>query len=444
MQGSHKTLIRGGIIVCPFSGINGEVMDILVKGGRIAGVAPCIDGADARIVDASGRYVSPGWLDLHVHLREPGREDEETIASGRRAALAGGFTAICCMPNTEPAMDVPSVVEEVMAKASRGEGAEVFPVGAVSRSRQGRELAEMAGMHDSSGRVRAFSDDGNGIQDAGLMRRALEYVKMFDGVIISHCEDAGLAAGGQVREGARSFALGLRGWPSMAEEVMVARDLLLAEHTGSRLHLAHLSSLRSVDLLRAARDWRVRVTAEVTPHHLFFTEDDVDGLDSNLKVNPPLGTREDRQALRQALMEGTIDAIATDHAPHAREEKEREFDAAPFGLIGLETAFAACCTALVEEEGMEIFTLIDRLTRGPARVLGLEPPEYGGGIVEGGRADLVVFDPREKVKIDATRFRSLSRNCPFDGMKLKGRIRWVLKDGKVYDCDDVDKQRKTP
>ena len=222
---------------------------------------------------------------------------------------------------------------------------------------------------------------------------------------------------------------------------MVARDLLLAEHTGSRLHLAHLSSARSVDLLRTARERGVRVTAEVTPHHLFFTENDVDGLDSNLKVNPPLGTREDRQALRWALKDGIIDAIATDHAPHAPEEKEREFDAAPSGLIGLETAFAACCTALVEEEGMEVFTLIDRLTRGPARVLGLEPPDYGGGIVEGNRADLVIFDPREEVKVDAARFHSLSRNCPFDGMKLKGRIRWVLKDGKVYECDEVDKQR---
>ncbi len=432
MQGTNKVLIKGGTVVCPFTGIDGEVMDILVKGGKIAAVAPVIEGVDARVLDASGKYVSPGWLDLHTHLREPGREDEETIASGRRAALAGGFTAVCCMPNTEPAMDNPSVVEEVVKKSSEGEGADVFPIGAVTRGRQGRELVEMAGMHASSGRVRSFSDDGNGIQDAGVMRRALEYVKMFDGVIISHCEDDGLAGDGSMREGARSFTLGLKGWPSPAEEVMVARDLLLAEYTGSRLHLAHLSAERSVDLLRVARDRGVRVTAEVTPHHLFFTEDDVDGLNTDLKVNPPLGTEEDRRALRRALIEGTIDAIATDHAPHSREEKEQEFDAAPCGLIGLETAFAACCTALLDE-GMEVFQLIDRLTRGPARVLDLRPPDYGGGVAEGVRADLVVFDPREEVKVDASRFRSLSRNCPFDGMTLKGKIWWVLKNGKVYE-----------
>ncbi len=231
MPSYNRTLIKGGTLVDPFNGIDGQIMDVLVKGGKVAAVAPRLEDPDARVLDASGKYVSPGWLDLHVHLREPGREDEETIASGRRAALAGGFTAICSMPNTEPAMDNPSVVEEVMKKASEGEGADVFPIGAVTRGRQGMELAELARMHASSGRVRAFSDDGNGIQDAGVMRRALEYVRMFDGLIISHCEDNGLASGGRMREGARSFALGLKGWPAAAEEVMVARDLLLAEHT---------------------------------------------------------------------------------------------------------------------------------------------------------------------------------------------------------------------
>ncbi len=432
MRGTNKVLIKGGTVHCPFTGTEGRVLDVLVEGGRIAAVAPDIAGADARVLDASGKCVSPGWLDLHAHFREPGREDEETIASGRRAALAGGFTAVCCMPNTDPPMDNPSVVEEVMGKAAAGEGADVFPIGAVTRGRLGRELAEMAGMHASSGRVRAFSDDGSGIQDSGVMRRALEYVKMFDGVIVSHCEDDGLAGDGCMREGPRSFALGLKGWPSPAEEVMVARDLLLAEYTGSRLHLAHLSTLRSVEMLRAARERGVRVTAEVTPHHLFFTEEDVDGLNADLKVNPPLGTAEDRRALRQALAAGVIDAVATDHAPHSREEKEREFAAAPSGLIGLETAFPALCTAL-GEEGMGVFQLVDRLTRGPAGVLGLRPPDYGGGVAERARADLVVFDPRAEVVVDASRFKSRSRNCPFDGMALKGKVCWVLKNGKVYE-----------
>lgn len=427
-----KLLIKGGRLLCPFTGKD-ERKDLLIEGGRIARIASALEAEDAELIDASGMCVAPGFLDLHAHLREPGREDEETISSGRRAALRGGFTALCCMPNTEPPIDCPSVVEEIIHKAERGEGADVFPIGAITRGRQGRVLAELGSMYDSSGRVRAFSDDGDGLQSAELMRRALEYVKLFDGLIISHCEDRSLAGDGLIHEGARSFRLGLRGHPSLAEEVMVARDLLLAEYTGSRLHLAHLSSARSVEMVREAKRRGLRVTAEVTPHHLFFTDDDVDGLDTNFKVNPPLRSGADREALRRGLVEGVIDAIATDHAPHSREEKEREFEYAPAGVIGLETAFSACCTALVHSGLMDISQLVEKLTLGPALVMGFKPEEYGEGIRQGAKADLVVFDPHAEVTVDPSKFASLSRNTPFAGLKLRGKVCYVVKQGKLVE-----------
>jgi dihydroorotase len=432
MQGTHRLLLKGGKVICPFSGLKGDPLDILVARGRIEKLGRGLRSEGARVLDLSGLYVSPGWLDAHVHLREPGREDEETVASGRMAALAGGFTAVCCMPNTDPPVDCAAVAEDIAGKAAQGEGADVFCVGAATVGRKGLRLVDMGEMHASSARVRAFSDDGACIQSAAVMRRALEYVRLFDGVIVSHCEDESLSAGGQVREGPCSFRLGLRGYPAAAEEVMVARDLLLAELTGSRLHLAHLSSRRSVEMLREAKQRGVRVTAEVTPHHLFFTYEDVDGLDARFKVNPPLGSREDREALRRALAEGVIDAVASDHAPHALEEKEREFVNAAFGMIGLETAFSACCTALLGQGGMDVFTLVERMTRGPAAALGLEPPDYGEGVREGARADLVAFDPYAEREVKAENFLSRSRNCPFDGMRLKGRVELVVKKGRPF------------
>ncbi len=425
-----KILIKGARIICPFSGRD-QVGDLLVEKGRVTKIADELDISGARVVDGKGKCVSPGFLDMHVHLREPGREDEETIASGRMAALRGGFTAICCMPNTQPPVDNPTVVEEIMKKASIGEGADVFPVGAITLGMEGKTLAELGSMHASAGRVRAFSEDGWGLQDAGLMRRALEYVKMFDGVIISHCEDRSLSAEGQMHEGMRSFQLGLRGNPSVSEEVMVARDILLAEYTGGRLHLAHLSSARSVEMLREARARGVRVTAEVTPHHLFFTDEDVDGLDTNFKVNPPLRGRADRDALRKALAEGVISVIASDHAPHSLEEKEQEFDYAPSGVIGMETAFAAAYTAMVKTGLMNLYQLVERFTVGPAQAMGFFPEEYGEGIREGARADLVILDPDAQVVVDAFNFASKSRNCPFQGMELEGKIVQVIKNGRL-------------
>lgn len=308
----------------PFRGRD-EIMDVLVSRGRVAELGKDLPNQGRETIEAQGMILAPGFLDIHVHLREPGREDEETLESGLAAALRGGFTAVCCMPNTDPPLDNAALVEELALKAAKLGLADLFPVGCVTRGRQGRELAEMGLMHMSRARVRAFSDDGDGIADAGLMRRALEYVSGFGGIIVSHPEDRGLSRGGQVNEGTVSFALGLRGMPALAEEVMVARDLLLAEETGARLHLAHLSTARSLQMVREAKARGVRVTAEVTPHHLVLSERDIRDYDPVFKVNPPLRAPNDVGELRLALADGTVDAVATDHVPHAPEENEREF-----------------------------------------------------------------------------------------------------------------------
>ncbi len=425
-----ELLISGARLVDPFQGTD-ERLDVLIARGRIAEVAKEIAREGREVVEADGMVLSPGFLDLHVHLREPGREDEETLESGLQAALRGGFTAVCCMPNTEPPLDNAALVEEVALKAARLGFADLFPVGCVTRGRQGKELAEMGLMHLSRARVRAFSDDGDGIADAGVMRRALEYVSAFDGIIISHAEDRDLSRGGQVNEGEVSFAKGLRGIPAVAEEVMVARDLLLAEMTGARLHLAHVSTARSLEMIREAKTRGVRVTAEATPHHLALSERDIKGYDTAYKVNPPLRTPHDVRELRRALCDGTVDAVATDHAPHAPEEKEREFEYAPFGVVGMESAFPVLHTELVEGGELTLARLLHLLTRGPAEVLGLRPPEYGGGVLPGARADLVLLDLRREWVIDAGAFASRGRNCPFHGRRVKGMVAMTLKNGRV-------------
>ncbi len=423
-------LIRGARVVDPFRGTD-EGMDLLVSRGRVAELGKGIPAEGREVIDAEGMIVAPGFLDIHVHLREPGREDEETLESGLAAALRGGFTAVCCMPNTDPPLDNAALVEEMALKAAKLGLADLFIVGCVTRGRQGRELAEMGLMHLSRARVRAFSDDGDGIEDAGLMRRALEYVSGFGGVIVSHPEDRGLSRGGQVNEGEVSFALGLRGIPALAEEVMVARDLLLAGETGARLHLAHLSTARSLHMVREAKSRGLRVTAEATPHHLVLSERDIRDYDTVYKVNPPLRTPEDVRELRQALTDGTVDAIATDHAPHAPEEKEREFEYAPFGVVGMESAFPVLYTELVERGELPLMRLLDLLTRGPAEVMGLQAPEYGGGIEVGCRADLVLLETGREWVMDAGAFASKGRNCPFHGRKVKGRVAFTLKNGRV-------------
>ena len=425
-----ELLIRGARVMDPFTARDEEA-DVVVSRGRIAAVAAALEEKGREVLEAGGLVLAPGFLDLHVHLREPGEEEAETLHTGLTAALRGGFTAVCCMPNTRPPLDNAALVEGVAAKARKLGLADLFPVGCISRAREGRELAEMALMHLSEARVRAFSDDGNGVQDAALMRRAMEYASAFGGVIVSHAEDASLARGGQVNEGEISSAMGLRGMPALAEEVMVARDLLLAEHTGCRLHLAHVSTARCVRMLREARERGVAVTAEVTPHHLLLSEEDVEGYDTVYKVNPPLRTPHDVRALREAAADGSIDAVATDHAPHTPEDKEREFDYAPFGMVGLESAFPVLYGALVAQGGMGLMRLLELLTSGPAGVLGLGPPEYGAGIREGARADLVLLDLESEWTLDAHAFASKARNCPFHGTRVRGRVWCTMKNGKV-------------
>ncbi len=424
---ARRILIRGGRLLCPFTGHDG-VGDILVAGESIEAVGERLPAEGAQVLEAEGLIVSPGFTDLHVHLREPGREDEETVASGAEAALRGGFTTVCCMPNTEPAIDCVPVAEAVLGQAAVAGKAEVCVIGAITKGRQGKELAEMGLMQRQLG-VNAFSDDGCSVADAVLLRRAMEYVRIFDGLIISHCEEPSLARGGQMHEGYHSTRLGLRGIPAAAEEIMVARDLILAELTGARLHLAHLSTARSVQLVREAKARGLRVTAEVTPHHLVFTDEDLTGYSTVLKVNPPLRLAADREALRAGLADGTIDAVATDHAPHSREEKEVEFDHASFGAIGMESAWPVLFTHLVAPGLLELPQLLAALTRGPAKVLGLPPDELG--LRPGARADIVLLNCEDDYQLSAEAFASLSRNCPFDGQHMRASIAATLQSGII-------------
>ncbi len=429
---AQRLLIRGGRLLCPFTGLDGPG-EILVVGERVQAIGENLPDEGARVLGAEGLLVSPGFTDLHVHLREPGREDEETIASGAEAALRGGFTTVCCMPNTDPAIDCVPVAEAVLRQAAVAGKAEVRVVGALTKGRRGQELAEMGLMWRKLG-ISAFSDDGCGVADALLMRRAMEYVRIFDGLIISHCEEPSLARGGQMHEGYHSTRLGLRGIPAAAEEVMVARDLILAELTGVRLHIAHISTAHSVEMVRIAKQRGVRVTAEVTPHHLIFSDEDLAEYGTDLKVNPPLRSAADREALREGLADRTIDAIATDHAPHSREEKEVEFDGASFGAIGMESAWPALYTHLVDTGILALQDVLAALTCGPARVLGLEPDALG--LREGARADILLLDCDDDYELAAAGFASLSRNCPFDGQRMRSRVAATVQSGAIkYQSD---------
>jgi dihydroorotase len=423
-------LVKGAMVIDPLQGRQ-ESLDVLVSRGRISEVGKKIPVKGREVIEAEGNVLTPGFLDLHVHLREPGREEAETLESGLTAALRGGFTAVCCMPNTQPPLDNPVVMEGVYRKARKLGLADLFPVGCITRGGEGEELAEMGLMHLSEAEVRAFSDDGRGVADSGLMRRAMEYTSAFNGVIISHAEDPALSGDGQINEGKVSHSLGLRGAPALAEEVMVSRDLLLAEDTGCRLHIAHVSTEGSLRMIKDAKSRGIAVTAEVTPHHLVLSEEDIREYDTDFKVNPPLRRPRDVQAMRKGLVDGTIDAIATDHAPHTIEDKEKEFDYAPFGVVGMESAFPVLYTELVKAGVLDMGRLLELLTRGPAEVLGLEPPLYGPGIIEGARADMVLLDIEREWVLDASDFASKGRNCPFDGKKVYGRVIHIIKNGKV-------------
>jgi dihydroorotase len=356
---------------------------------------------------------------MHTHVREPGREDEETIASVSAAAAAGGYTAICAMPNTDPVADTASVVEKVWALGREAGLVEVAPAGALSRGQAGAEMADLGEMAFSVAKVRLFTDDGHGVQDALFARRAMEYLGGFDGIYAEHCEDASLAEGGQMHEGPRSISLGLRGIPAAAEELMAARDIALARLTGCRLHLLHISTAGTVQLVRDAKAAGLKVTAEATPHHFTLTDAAVEGYDPNMKINPPLRSEDDRAAIIAGLADGTIDAIATDHAPHALEEKDREFSYAPPGTVGLETALGLVVSELVQPGHLSLLAAMDRMSAAPARILGLEEQ---GEIAVGRPANLVVFDPAAQWGVDPGRFYSRSRNSAFAGRALTGRV----------------------
>ncbi|HMJ19757.1 MAG TPA: dihydroorotase [Gemmatimonadaceae bacterium] len=431
-------LLKGGKLVDPSQNLN-TVGDLLIADGKIAGIGGSIAGPeDAEVVDCDGLIVSPGFIDVHCHLREPGREDVETIATGARAAAAGGFTAVCAMPNTDPVTDNQAAVGFIVRQAQRAAAARVYPIGAISVGQNGEALAEFGEMV-GAGAV-AVSDDGRPVASAQLMRTALEYARTFKIPVIDHCEEPTLSAGGAMNEGIVSAQLGLKGIPAEAEEIMVIRDILLARLTGGHVHLAHMSTKGSVELIRWGKDRGIRVTAEVCPHHLSLTEESVRGYETNAKMNPPLRTAKDVEALREAVKDGTIDLIATDHAPHHYDEKEREFADAPNGIVGLETALAVVVTNLVEKGGLSFSDLVDRMACSPARLFNLP----GGSLKRGAIADVTVFDPSERWKVDPSKFLSKGRNSPYTGMTLVGRAACTIVAGSVvYRSGNSGRGRET-
>ena len=419
-----KLLLRGGRVVDPASGVDGA-LDVLIEEGRIARVERSIPDRDLETLDCAGLVVCPGFIDMHVHLREPGQEWKETVATGTAAAAAGGFTAVACMPNTMPVNDSRSVTELILTQAAKHGRVRVHPIGCVTKGQLGEELAEMEDMF-RAGAV-AFSDDGKPVWSSLTMRKALEYSRIFDVPVIDHCEDPALVDGGVMNEGETSTRLGLRGWPAVAEDVMVQRDILLAGYTGGHAHVAHVSSARAVGFVREAKRENVRVTCEVTPHHLVLDESAVGEYDTNAKMNPPLRTRADIEALLCAAADGTIDAIATDHAPHHSDEKCVEFPLAPFGVIGLETAVPVCLDRLVRTERLSLTRLVELFTSGPARVLRLP----AGTLRPGAAADVTVLDLERETTIRPQEFLSKSRNTPFNGWKLRGAAVLTLVAGRV-------------
>jgi dihydroorotase len=416
--------ITYGRVIDPSQGLD-QVTDLWIRGEHILGLGPLPNLQADRTLEAAGKIVCPGLIDMHVHLREPGREEDETIATGTAAALAGGVTSVACMPNTEPALDTQAAAEFVYLQAERAGNANVFPVGAITKERKGAELAEIGGLVE--GGAVAFTDDGSPVVSAEIMRRALEYCRMFDRAVLSHAEDLELTRGGVMNEGFESMRLGLRGMPAAAEEVMIHRDIELAELTGGRLHILHVSTGGGVDLIRRAKKRGVRVTGEACPHHFTLTDRCLRSFDSNYKMAPPLRTQDDVDAIIAGLKDGTLDVIATDHAPHAPEKKMRELDQAPNGIIGLETLIPVCVGSLVEPGHLTWPQLIEKLTVNPAHVLGIDR----GTLQPGADADVTIIDPAAEWTIDVSKFRSKSRNCPFAGWKVRGRADTVIVGGEV-------------
>lgn len=427
-------VIRNGRVIDPSSGFD-QVADVLIEDGKIKSITPtggkpASGPAGSNDIDAAGRLVCPGLIDIHVHLREPGNEDEETIASGSAAAVAGGFTSIACMPNTQPAIDNEAMVEFVLRQAARSGLCNVYPIGAITKARGGKELAEMGHMI-RAGAV-AFTDDGCGVANANTMLRAMQYAKMFNRPLIQHCEDPDLASGGCMNAGVTATRLGLPGITPLAEEVMLQRDILLAENTGAAYHAAHISTAGAVRMIREAKQRGVRVTAEVCPHHLLLTDDLIASYDTNYKMNPPLRTKADVEACIEGVADGTIDCLVTDHAPHGADEKSFDFQTAPFGIIGMETALPTLVQALVTSKRIGWPELIAKMTVNPARLLGLP----GGSLDVGVAADITIIDPDAEWTIDPTAFYSRSRNTPFAGWNVRGRVLQTLVGGRVmYSAD---------
>lgn len=420
-----RLLIKNGRVVDPASGTD-ETLDILIDKGKIVDLKAKIESAGPKTIDASRLVVAPGFIDMHAHLREPGQEDKETIQTGSLAAAKGGFTSLCAMPNTEPPNDNRGVTEYILSEAKKNAVVNIFPIASISKGLAGDELTDMADLV-SMGAI-AFSDDGRPVQNSHLLRRALEYSKFLKTLIIDHCEDKSLTEDGVMHEGYYSYLLGLKGIPASSEEIMVARDIILAEKAEARIHIAHLSVKGAVQLIKEAKKRKIQVTAEATPHHLVLFDSALESYDTNLKVNPPLRSQEDVKALIEAVREGVVDTIATDHAPHTPEEKDVEFDKAPFGIAGLETAVSLLLDKLVNKNIISLQKFIEMISTAPARILGLENK---GKICVGADADLTILNLHKDSVVDVNAFKSKSRNNPFHNWKLKGAPVMTIVGGKI-------------
>ncbi|MGW9439559.1 dihydroorotase [Streptomyces sp. NPDC055607] len=422
-----KILIRGAKV------LGGEPQDVLIDGETVAEVGAGLSAEGATVIEAGGQVLLPGLVDLHTHLREPGREDSETVLTGTRAAAVGGYTSVFAMANTHPVADTAGVVEQVYRLGQEHGYCDVQPIGAVTVGLEGKKLAELGAMHDSAAGVTVFSDDGKCVDDAVIMRRALEYVKAFGGVVAQHAQEPRLTEGAQMNEGVVSAELGLGGWPAVAEESIIARDVLLAEHVGSRVHICHLSTAGSVEIVRWAKSRGIDVTAEVTPHHLLLTDELVRSYDPVYKVNPPLRTEKDVLALREALADGTIDIVATDHAPHPHEDKDCEWAAAAMGMVGLETALSVVQQTMVETGLLDWAGVADRMSFAPARIG--RAKGHGRPVSAGEPANLTLVDPAYRGVVDPADFASRSRNTPYEGRELPGRVTHTFLRGRATVVD---------
>ncbi|APU39429.1 MULTISPECIES: dihydroorotase [unclassified Streptomyces] len=422
-----KILIRGAKV------LGGEAQDVLIDGETIAQVGQDLPADGATVIEAAGQVLLPGLVDLHTHLREPGREDSETVLTGTRAAASGGYTAVFAMANTFPVADTAGVVEQVWRLGKESGYCDVQPIGAVTVGLEGKQLSELGAMHESAARVTVFSDDGKCVDDAVIMRRALEYVKAFGGVVAQHAQEPRLTEGAQMNEGVVSAELGLGGWPAVAEESIIARDVLLAEHVGSRVHICHLSTAGSVEIVRWAKSRGIDVTAEVTPHHLLLTDELVRSYNAVYKVNPPLRTERDVMALREALADGTIDIVATDHAPHPHEDKDCEWASAAMGMVGLETALSVVQQTMVETGLLDWAGVAERMSYAPARIGGLAG--HGRPVSAGEPANLTLVDTSYRGVVDPAHFASRSRNTPYEGRELPGRVTHTFLRGRATVVD---------